>query len=108
DHNPNGENFKFTNPLGGYAFDIEGLDPVSSRMPRFPAFGSNQTAAEMAELYWMALLRDKPFVDLDPERPSDDVKKAIDELNKFSWFSEAGGQGPVTAANFLRARLPNK
>lgn len=52
---------KFVSPQAGYAFDLEGKDAFSFTIPPAPAFSSGEEAAEIAENYWMALLRDVPF-----------------------------------------------
>jgi hypothetical protein len=49
------------NPQSGLAFELEGADPQILVMPPAPCFSSEQQAAEIAELYWMALTRDVPF-----------------------------------------------
>ena len=48
-------------PQAGFAFDLEGKDAFSYIQPPPPAFASRELAAEIAENYWMALLRDVPF-----------------------------------------------
>jgi hypothetical protein len=58
---PLGGDRKFTNPQSGLAFDLEGKDCFSFVMPPPPAFASRELAAEIAENYWMAILRDVPF-----------------------------------------------
>lgn len=52
---------RLTNPQAGYAFDLEGGDAFSFILPPPPTFASREEAAEIAENYWMALLRDVPF-----------------------------------------------
>lgn len=52
---------RLVNPQGGAILEIQGPDPRSFTMPLPPAFASREVAAEMTELYWMALLRDIPF-----------------------------------------------
>lgn len=54
---------KLTNPQCGYAFDLEGGDAFAFIQPPPPAFASREVAAEIAENYWMALLRDVPFTE---------------------------------------------
>ncbi len=49
------------NPFAGLAFDLEGPDCASLTLPPAPRINSAQAAAEMGELYWMALLRDIHF-----------------------------------------------
>jgi hypothetical protein len=68
----------FANPRCGLADDRLVPDPASFYMPPAPAVLSETTAAEMTELYWMALLRDMPFnaMAADPL-----VKTATDEIN---------------------------
>lgn len=60
---PIGGDRKFVNPQAGLAYDMEGKDCFSMVMPAAPAFNSREEAAEIAENYWMALLRDVPFED---------------------------------------------
>jgi hypothetical protein len=52
---------KFVGPMAGAATESLGLDPRSINMPPSPGIFSDCTAAEMMELYWMALLRDVPL-----------------------------------------------
>lgn len=58
---PLGGDRKLVNPQSGLAFDMEGADSNSFVIPPSPAFASREQAAEIAENYWMALLRDVPF-----------------------------------------------
>ena len=58
---PMGGTTKLTNPQSGLAFDMEGADAFSFIQPPAPAFASKEIAAEIAENYWMAVLRDVPY-----------------------------------------------
>jgi hypothetical protein len=58
---PLGGDRKLTNPQGGFAFEMEGGDGPSFQIPVPPKFASREEAAEIAENYWMAVLRDVPF-----------------------------------------------
>ena len=58
---PLGGTVKLTNPQCGLAFDLEGKDCFSFIQPPPPAFASKEIGAEIAENYWMALLRDVPY-----------------------------------------------
>ncbi|HEV3471089.1 MAG TPA: vanadium-dependent haloperoxidase [Pyrinomonadaceae bacterium] len=60
---PLGGTRKFTSPQSGFAYEMEGGDPQSFVQPPAPAFASREECAEIAENYWMALLRDVPFSD---------------------------------------------
>ena len=57
----------FINPMAGGSKETLGPDPKSLNMIPAPSVLSNGTAAEMVELYWMALLRDVPFADFDTD-----------------------------------------
>ena len=52
---------KLNNPQAGRAHDPLGPLPERLEMPPAPPIASVSTAAELTELYWMALLRDVPF-----------------------------------------------
>ena len=52
---------RLANPQAAFAVGLTGYDGQASRMPAAPAFASEETAGEMVELYWKALLRDVPF-----------------------------------------------
>lgn len=58
---PMGGTRKLTSPQSGLAFDMEGADSQSLAQLPAPTFASREIAAEIAENYWMALLRDVPF-----------------------------------------------
>ncbi len=51
---------KWESPTAGHAFVLLGPDPQAIGMPPAPVAGSAELAAEMAELYQMALHRDLP------------------------------------------------
>jgi len=53
---------RFTSPLAGAASEAHGPDPKAMEMPPAPGCRSITAAAEIAEIYWMALLRDAPLV----------------------------------------------
>ena len=48
-------------PRSGHAFDLEGPDAGAVGMAPAPRVGSSELAAEMAEVYALAILRDVPF-----------------------------------------------
>ena len=51
---------QWESPTAGFAYVLEGPDPFAISMPAAPAAGSAEFAAEMAEVYQMALSRDEP------------------------------------------------
>ena len=99
---------KLTNPQAGLAFDLEGPDAQAVTMPPAPRFDSDLTAAEMGELYWMALARDVPFINYTTEAGTAGsiLARAISSLN--SEFQLFGGTKPVTVQNLFRGIYPGE
>ncbi len=56
----------FTSPMAGAASESHRPDPKDLEMAPAPGVLSASTAAEMTELYWMALLRDVPLLAFEP------------------------------------------
>ena len=56
---------RLNNPQATYAIDLVGPDATALTLEPPPAFASPAMAAEMAELYWRALMRDVPFREYD-------------------------------------------
>ncbi|MEW5965617.1 MAG: vanadium-dependent haloperoxidase [Pseudomonadota bacterium] len=63
-----GDVARFVSPLAAAATEAHGLDPKSMEMPTAPGCLSISAAAEMAEIYWMALLRDAPLLAFQNDR----------------------------------------
>lgn len=109
----------FVNPQGGLSKDRLTDPPSAYHMPPAPTVRSRTTAAEMTELYWMALLRDVPFNELESEA---DKKKAATEIQKrFKKASETKNNSgerllpgtdipntEVTKKNIFRLGLPGE
>ena len=94
---------RLVNPGSGYAFDLEGTDSHQLRLAPAPAFASAQEAGEMAELYWMALLRDINFADYDS---SSMTQLAAADLSKLSDFRGPKDGGVVTTKTLFRDTYP--
>ena len=98
---------KLLNPQAGLAFDTEGFDAHTFAIPPAPRFDSAEMAAEMVELYWMALLRDVPYANFgtDPN-----VQAACDDLNKLADFTgpRDPSAGKVTPQTLFRCGLPGE
>ena len=75
-------------PLSGHAFEINGPDPDQVAMPPAPKIGSAELVAEMAEVYGMALVRDKAFPDWDGDP---DVGKVVEALAATDFYKSATG-----------------
>jgi hypothetical protein len=54
---------RLNNPQATFAIDLVGIDSAALSLAPPPAFASQTMAAEMAELYWQALMRDVAFRD---------------------------------------------
>jgi membrane-associated phospholipid phosphatase len=96
---------KLVNPQAGLDFDLEGPDAWALAIPPAPRIDGAENAAEMAELYWMALLRDVRFTDYDTNA---DVGAAANALNNdFSAFSgPRDPAGNVTRGTLFRGFAP--
>ena len=98
---PLGKNRKLANPLGAFAYVLEGPDPHQLESEPPPAFASAEIAAETAELYWHALSRDVPFADY----PTDPViAAACDDLTRTAAFTGPRDAGRVTPGTIFRER----
>jgi hypothetical protein len=94
---------KLTSPFTGHVFDTQGADAGGFAIAPAPLVASDELAAEMAELYAMALLRDESFTAIAAKGPADPLVQA---LGTMSWFN--GSYVPTTAAEQRRfeARAP--
>jgi hypothetical protein len=95
---------KLTNPQGGLAFDMEGVDAYGIAVPPPPTISSAEMASEGVELYWASLLRDVNFLDYgnDPTAIA-----AVADLNRFGAdFKGAKVGGKVLPRTLFRDPLP--
>lgn len=104
--NPGGPGFTGTlnGPMGSLAFDLEGLDSHATNIPPAPSVSSAQTAAELVEHYWAALMRDVNFTDY----PSSSLAaQAAADLNSLSYVQSHNSQFPypVTPQNLFRGQF---
>jgi hypothetical protein len=99
---------RLTNPQSGFAYHLEGPDTQAVTQPPAPRFDSAQTAAEMGELYWMALARDVPFINYATEAATANsvIDRAIRSLG--TEFKAYGGPVPVTVQNLFRGIYPGE
>jgi hypothetical protein len=94
---------KLVNPQSGKAFDLEGSDSHHLSIPAAPAFASAEQAGEIAELYWMALLRDIPFNDYTSNPLA---QAAADDLSRLSDFRGPKSGNRVTTGTLFRGVTP--
>src|SRR5215471_7297846 len=105
--NPGGPGFTGTlnGPMGALAFDLEGLDAFATVIPPAPSVTSAQTAAELVEHYWGALLRDVQFEDY-ASNPL--AAQACADLNSMSYIQSQNNLEfpyPVTPQNLFRGQI---
>ncbi|MFI5323032.1 MAG: vanadium-dependent haloperoxidase [Thermodesulfobacteriota bacterium] len=98
-----GRQRRLVNPQAAYALDLEGTDSHQLSMRAAPAFASPEEAAEIAELYWMALLRDVNFLEYDSNPLA---QAAAKDLSGFSDFSGPKDNGIVTTSTLFRDKHP--
>lgn len=98
----------FVNPQAGLAFDLEGPDAHALTQPPAPRIDGPEAAGEMAELYWMALLRDVSFVDYGTDAGTNTTADAAASLsNDFSVFEGPhDATGDVTPGVLFRGSTP--
>lgn len=87
---------KLKNPQAAYKFEMSGLDGQATRTDTAPAFASEETAAEMAELYAMSLARNIPFIAYDSSRELYDLVDALNLLPEPVGPKQYGRVSPAT------------
>lgn len=103
DNIPMGGALLFKNPLAGIAYLLEGADPGCMTQRAAPAFASAESAGEVVENYWMALLRDVWF---DAYATDGDAAAAATDLTRMSDFRGPKQGGAVTPATLFRGLTP--
>jgi hypothetical protein len=96
---PIGGSRKLTNPQAGLAFDLEGPDSHHLSIRPSPTIAGSEAASELAELYWIALVRDVHFMDYDSDATID---AAATELSTFSDFRGPKSGGYVRPNTIFR------
>lgn len=102
---PMGGKRRLINPQAGFAFGLEGGDPQCYQMNPPPKFASREQAAEIAENYWMAVLRDVNFLDYENNSIAHD---AAADLNRFGadYKGAKDENGLVTTKTLFRGTIP--
>lgn len=91
------------NPEGSVSYNESGLDSNDAWQPAAPAFESDETGAEMVELYWKALLRDVPFSEYDTNSLAQDAISELDSLAAYNGPTNSNGN--VTAQQLFRGTI---
>jgi hypothetical protein len=101
---PNGKPLGYrqmTSPLTGHVYDVEGADAGAFTIGPSPLLASEEAAAEMAELYLMALLRDCGFTEIaNGACGGVNLGGLFNAIKAMSWF--AGSYTPKNPAERRR------
>jgi hypothetical protein len=97
---------RLVNPLAGLAFDLEGKDSQKTHLPAAPSFRSGEEAAEMTELYWMALLRDVPFTQYETNPLANAAAEDLSRYSTEHYKGPRNSSGDVTPQLLFRDKLP--
>jgi hypothetical protein len=100
---PVGGTRQLANPQAALSYDTTGFDPHDVYHEAAPAFASAESAAEMVELYWQALLRDVPFEGYGDHRGA---RAAAEELGGLEGYEGPGDDGGLQPENLFRGSLP--
>jgi membrane-associated phospholipid phosphatase len=100
---PQSGSLKLANPQAAFAYDLLGPDPYQLSMPAAPNLTSPETAGEMVEVYWHALLRD---VNFNEYGNSSLVGQATRELSGLTDFRGPASGGSVTSGTLFRGNTP--
>jgi hypothetical protein len=99
---PLGGRRRLGNPIGTLAVSLGGFNPAQIAIPAAPALASAERAAEAAEVYWQALLRDVPFAEYHDGTGNRDLLGAAEELSRLPGFRGPKRDGKVTPGTLFR------
>ncbi|HEX8708632.1 MAG TPA: hypothetical protein VF723_10355 [Pyrinomonadaceae bacterium] len=102
---PLGGTKKLKGTMGGQSFSIQGPDSHAIAATPPPNFNSPELAAEMVELYWMALLRDVPFADYETHPLVSEAAKDLSNMPGFRGFKDPK-TSTVTPHTLFRSGYP--
>lgn len=91
-------------PSSGLTFEMHGPDSHSVTMPPAPKLGSNELIFELAEVYWLALLRDVHFNQFQAGSDESTLNDAIAYLNAFPEKGTSRRERRLNSTNQLNAQ----
>lgn len=94
-------NRKLANPQATFSFEFKGQDNYGVQMKATPLFHSEESLAEMIEVYEKALHRDIPFSLIETGDDPNTVR-AINALNQYAEFTGPKEFGQVTSKSLFR------
>lgn len=96
---PNDPHRRWEAPTAGFVYDLEGPDAQAVTMPPAPVIRENrgqvgdELVAEMAEVYWLSLLRDEHFSSFESGgTPSVTLDDAVTHLQSLNFYQTTSGQ----------------
>ena len=102
---PLGGTRRLGNPIGPLAVSLAGITPTQIAIPAAPALASAERAAEAAEVYWQALLRDVSFSEYQDGTSHPGVLAAAAELSSLPGFRGAKAERRVTPGTLFRGSV---
>lgn len=84
---------RLANPLAAFAQPVLGPSTTAYELPPAPRFAGGEQAAELVELYWLALLRDVPFAAWNDD---ESVQAACRELGALRGYRGPRPSGHLT------------
>jgi hypothetical protein len=101
-------------PTAGVVFDLQGPDAQAVTMAPAPALGSDELAYEMAEVYELALLRDKPLTAFRTGAGDIEVAASAGRLNRLPFkpatanrLRKTNAEGEVDEQTLFRGSSPD-
>jgi hypothetical protein len=86
-------------PQAGLAYDLETYDVSQNSIPPFDNLNSPGLAAQIVELYWLALARDVPYSEFGSDAT---IAAAASELSGLAAYSGPKVDGNVTPQSIFR------
>jgi hypothetical protein len=106
---PLGGTRRLTDPQAGLCLDLDAMDASQFGQPIVqpaPQAASEQTAAELVEHYWAALLRDVPFTEFGSNPIAAAAANEISSLSGYQGPREPGGR--ITPDILFRGNFPGE
>ncbi|WP_019504243.1 vanadium-dependent haloperoxidase [Pleurocapsa sp. PCC 7319] len=91
-------------PSSGLTFEMHGPDSHSVTMPPAPELGSDELTLEMAEVYWLALLRDTHFKEFQSGSTDEIIQQALAHLNALPSKGEGRRKRRLNPSNQFDAQ----
>lgn len=96
---------KQLNPIGSLAVSLTGCNATQLAIPPAPRLDSAERASEAVELYWLSLLRDVSFAELQDDTSHPDVLAAVAEISQLPDFRGPKLNDRVTPQTLFRGSV---